>query len=87
MLWPPYEGKGAVEQALLRQLLSRIHEGDIILGNAHFENYFLLVLLQLAGAGVVFEKHGARPIIFRQCSKRLGKKDGLLVLERPACTN
>ena len=45
----PYEGKGAGEQALLRQLLSRIHEGDIILGDAHFENYFLLVLLQLAG--------------------------------------
>ena len=34
---------------------------------------------------MVFEKHGARPIDFRQCSKRLGKKDGLFVLKRPAC--
>ena len=76
----PHEGKGTGEQALLRQLLSRIYEGDIILGNAHFENYFLLVLLQLAGANVVFEKHGAQPIDFRQSSKRLGKKDGLFVL-------
>ena len=55
----PYEGKGTGEQALLRQLLSRVYEGDIILGDAHFENYFLLVLLQLAGADMVFEKHGA----------------------------
>ena len=81
----PHEGKGTGEQALLRQLLSRIYEGDIILGNAHFENYFLLVLLQPAGADVVFEKHGAQPIVFRQCSKRLGKKDGLFVLKQPAC--
>ena len=28
----PYAGKGTSEQALLRQFLSRIHEGDIILG-------------------------------------------------------
>ena len=34
---------------------------------------------------MVFEKHGARPIDFRQCSKRLGKKDGLFVLRQPAC--
>ena len=51
----PYEGKGTSEQALLRQLLSTIQEGDIILGDANFENYFLLVLLQPAGADVVFE--------------------------------
>ena len=36
---------------------------------------------------MVFEKHGAQPIDFRQSSKRLGKKDGLFVLKRPACTN
>ena len=48
----PHEGKGTGEQALLRQLLSRIYEGDIILGNAHFENYLLLVPLQLAEADI-----------------------------------
>ena len=80
-----YEGKETGEQALLRQLFSRIQEGDIILGDANFENYFLLVLLQLAGADTVFEKHGARHIDFRQCEKKLGKKDGLFVLKRPAC--
>ena len=51
----PREGKGTGEQALLRQLLSPIQKGDIILGDANFENYFLLVLLQPAGADVVFE--------------------------------
>ena len=82
----PYGGKGTGEQALLSQLLSPIQEGEIILGETHFENYFPLVLLQLAGADVVFEKHGTLHIDFRQCSKRLGKKDGLFVLKRPACT-
>lgn len=81
----PYEGKGTGEQALLRALFSRIHEGDIILGDANFENYFLLVLLQLAGADVVFEKHGARHLDFRKCDQKLGKKDGLFVLKRPVC--
>ncbi|WP_230460411.1 transposase [Sansalvadorimonas verongulae] len=80
----PYEGKETGEQALLRQLLSRIREGDIMLGDANFENYFLLVLLRLAGADVVFEKHGSRHIDFR-CDKKLGKTDGLFVLKRPAC--
>ncbi|MTI12228.1 hypothetical protein E1189_04110 [Sansalvadorimonas verongulae] len=56
-----------------------------MLGDANFENYFLLVLLRLAGADVVFEKHGARHIDFRQCDKKLGKKDGLFVLKRPPC--
>lgn len=68
----------------MRQLLSRVYEGDIYLGDANFENYFLLVLLQLAGADAVCEKHGARRIDFRQCDKKLGKKDGLFVLKRPA---
>ena len=36
---------------------------------------------------MVFEKRGALHIDFRQCSKRLGKKDGLFVLKRPTCTN
>ena len=80
----PYEGKETGEQSLLRQLLSRIQEGDVILGDANFENYFLLVLLQLAGADVVLEKHGARHIDFRKCDKKLAKKEGLFVLKRPA---
>ena len=36
----PYEGKETGEQALLRKLLSHLNDGDILLGDANFENTF-----------------------------------------------
>lgn len=77
------QGKKTGETSLLRQLLSHIQEGDILLGDAIFENYFLLSLLQLGGADVVFEKNGARNMDFRQCHKKQGKQDGLILLKKP----
>ena len=56
----PYEGKETGEQALLRRLLFNLRVDDILLGDANFENYFLLALLFQAKADVVFEKNGAR---------------------------
>ncbi len=80
----PYEGKETGEQALLRKLLSHLQDGDILLGDANFENYFLLALLLQARADVVFEKNGSRLIDFRKCYQKLGSKDGLFQLKRPA---
>ncbi|WP_422490521.1 hypothetical protein [Endozoicomonas sp. ALE010] len=40
-----YEGKETGEQALLRKLFSHLQDGDILLGDANFENCFLLALL------------------------------------------
>ncbi|WBA79916.1 hypothetical protein [Endozoicomonas sp. GU-1] len=51
-----YEGKETGEQALLRKLFSHLQDGGILLGDANFENYFLLALLLQAKADVVFEK-------------------------------
>nr|WP_253705185.1 transposase [Endozoicomonas ascidiicola] len=79
----PYEGKETGEQALLRKLLSHLQEGDVLLGDANFENYFLLALLLQARSDVVFEKNGSRLIDFRKCDKKLGSKDGLFKLTRP----
>ncbi|WP_172807277.1 transposase, partial [Endozoicomonas ascidiicola] len=53
------------------------------LGDANFENYFLLALLLQARSDVVFEKNGSRLIDFRKCDKKLGSKDGLFKLTRP----
>ena len=78
-----YEGKETGEQALLRKLFSHLQDGDILLGDANFENYFLLALLLQAKADVVFEKNGARHIDFRKCDHKLGSKDGLFKLTRP----
>ena len=79
----PYEGKETGEQALLRKLLFHLRAGDILLGDANFENYFLLALVLQAQADVVFEKNGSRIIDFRKCHQKLGNKDGLFKLKRP----
>ena len=78
-----YEGKETGEQALLRRLMFQLRVGDILLGDANFENYFLLALMLQAKADVVFEKNGSRIIDFRKCYHKLGNKDGLFKLKRP----
>ncbi len=78
----PYEGKETGEQALLRKLLFRLQDGDILLGDANFENYFLLAFLLQTKGDVVFEKNGSRIIDFRKCFKKLTKNDGLFKLHR-----
>ncbi len=80
----PYEGKGTGEQALLRKLFDHLSAGDILLGDAIFENYFLLAMLLQVNADAVFEKNGSRFVDFRKCFQKLGSKDGLFKLERPA---
>ena len=77
------KGKGTGEQALLRQMRSSLNAGDILLADANFENYFLLVQLLDAGIDAVFEKNGSRNIDFRKCQEKLGKRDGLFRLVRP----
>ena len=54
------------------------------MGDANFENYFLLAMLLQARADVVFEKNGARILNFSECYQKLGSKDGLFKLIRPA---
>lgn len=56
MVMAPCEGKGSGEQSLLLKMIPNLKKNDIVLGDAIFETYFLLCLLQLAGADGVFEK-------------------------------
>ena len=79
------KGKGTGEQALLRQMLSSLNVGDILLADANFENYFLLVELLAAGIDAVFQKNGSRKLDFRQCMEKLGKRDALFRLIKPRC--
>lgn len=80
----PFKGKQTGEVALFRELVGQLKAGDILLGDAIFENYFLLALLQIGGMDAVCEKNGARHVDFRQCDQKLGKKDGLIRLTKPA---
>jgi|TARA_B100001059_G_scaffold230267_1_gene264241 hypothetical protein len=81
----PYQGKNTGECALMRKLLPHLKEGDILLGDAIFENFFLISRLQIGKADIVFEKNGARHLDFRKCDRKLGKKDGLISLKKPPC--
>ena len=80
----PCKGKGTGEQALLRSMQSDLQQGDIVLGDANFENYFVLAGQMNLGVDVVFEKNGARNVDFRTCEEKLGKRDGLFKLIRPS---
>src|SRR5699024_3520353 len=80
----PYQGKGAHEQALLRELLDNFQPNDVVLGDALYATYFLLVSLQARGVDGVFEQRGVRrkSTDFRK-GTRLGSKDHLIELRKP----
>lgn len=79
-----YQGKGAHEQALLRELLHNFQPGDVMLGDALYATYFLLASLQERGIDAVFEQHGSRrrSTNFR-AGQRLGPKDHLTEWHKP----
>ena len=80
-----YRGKGGDEQALLRSILDTLERADVLVGDAYYATYFLLCTLRERGIDAVFEQHGARQRTtdFR-CGQRLGPRDHLIVLEKPA---
>lgn len=80
-----YHGKGGDEQTLLRSILDTLHPGDVLVGDAYFATYFLLCTLRERDIDAVFEQFGARRHLtdFR-CGKRLGERDHLIDLSKPA---
>lgn len=56
----PFKGKGSDEQSLLRQVLDTFQKGSVVVGDAFFGTYFLLVDMIKRGVDVVFEQHGSR---------------------------
>jgi hypothetical protein len=75
----PFKGKGSDEQSLLRQVLDAFQKGSVVVGDAFFGTYFLLVEMLKRGVDVLFEQHGSRKRItdFGK-GKALGKKDHLI---------
>jgi hypothetical protein len=80
-----YRGKGGDEQSLLRSILDTLEHDDLLVGDAFYATYFLLCTLRERGIDAVFEQHGARQrsTDFR-CGQRLGPRDHLIVLLKPA---
>lgn len=80
----PHRGKGNDEQSLLRRLLHQLQPNDVLLGDAFFATYFLLVDLKQRGIDGVFEQNGARrrTTDFRR-GHRLGTRDHLIEIPKP----
>ena len=79
-----FNGKGGDEQTLLRGLLNTFVAGDLIVGDAFYGSYFLLMSLQHQKVDAVFEQMGARKRVadFRK-GQRLGTKDHIVELTKP----
>ena len=80
----PCKGKQTGEDALFRRLYDVLIEGDIVLADRYHCSYFTIAALQLMGVDVLTRQHARRVTDFRR-GKRLGKRDHLVVWERPAC--
>jgi len=79
----PLKGKGSDEQSLLRKVLDTFKHGDIVLGDAFFGTYFLLVEMMRRGVDVLFEQLGSRKRKTDFGSgMALGKKDHLIEIPK-----
>jgi len=79
----PYKGKQTGEDALFRLLYGSLVKGDIVLADRYHCSYFTVAVLYLMGVDVLTRQHARRVTDFRR-GQRLGKRDHLVVWERPA---
>ena len=73
----PHAGKGSSELGLLRTLGAAFSQGDVMLADAFYCNYFLIATMISAGVDVLFEQNGARHTDFRRGTS-LGSRDHLV---------
>lgn len=78
------KGKGSDEKSLLRNVLDTFVKGDVVVGDAFFGSYFLLVEMIERGVDVLFEQFGSRQLTtdFGK-GVTLGKKDHLIEFNKP----
>jgi len=79
-----FNGKGANEQALLRDILHVFQPGDIVLGDAFYPTWFFLADMQARNVDILMEQQGARrrSTDFRQ-GRKLGERDHMICMEKP----
>jgi len=81
----PYAGKATGETALLRQLLTQLKAGDILLADRYFGNWWTVAMLQSRGVDIICPLHQLRSCDFRR-GHRLGFEDHIVTwpkLPRP----
>ena len=78
----PFAGKETGETALLRELLSRLNPGDILLADRYYCSYFMICLLLAAKVDFVVRLHQMRKADFRR-GKSLNAGDHIVQWSRP----
>lgn len=78
----PYKGKETGETTMLRALLEQLAEGDLLVGDRCYANYWLIALALQRGLDVVFRQHQRRRVDFRT-GRRLGRDDHLITWAKP----
>lgn len=79
----PHAGAGHSELDLFRTLLGTLSDGDVLLADALYCNFFMIATLQAAGVDVLFEQNGSRTTDFRRGTP-LGERDHLVCWIKPA---
>ena len=77
----PYAGKGTGEVNLLRRMYGSLNAGDVLLGDALFDNYFIVSELLQRGIQVVFRVQHQRTSA--SLKKRYSQDDAVFVWTRP----
>lgn len=78
----PYEGKETGENALLREILDCLKEGDVAVFDRHYCSFIMLAILQQRGVHFCVRLHQRRLSDFRR-GRRLGPDDHLVTWTRP----
>ena len=79
-----YAGKQTGETSLLRQMLSGLRAGDVLLADSCFGNYWTIALLLGRGVDVVSRHDGKRRVDFGG-GRRLGRLDHVVSWPKPTC--
>jgi hypothetical protein len=79
----PYAGKKTGETALFRQMFDRLNQGEIVVGDTYFGNWWTIAMLFVRGVDVIFPLHQLRTCDFRR-GKRLGHEDHVVSWAKPA---
>ena len=78
----PYKGKETGESALLRQMMTSLMAGDVVVFDRYYCSFMMIALLLNRRVDVCARMHHLRHVDFRK-GRRLGKYDHLIVWTRP----
>jgi len=78
----PYHGKQTGETALLRQLFGSLRVGDVLLVDACYAHYWMILLLLEHGVDVVCHHDGKHRVDFRT-GRSLGRQDHVVEWHKP----